>query len=138
MGIRDERRHWRGADEGEPPAEREPTLIEVLEKAGSRITTAFVIAGAIIGLAVWARPSPPHYEAVIDGSGRVVRIDTRSGAMLRCDGGYCQSILRPGQHLDRAPTTPAAPAASAASPPRLPAPAAAPAATTVPAAQPAR
>ena len=139
MGPRDERRAlW--DDDQEPVPEREPTIGEVIERAAGRVTTGLVIAGAVIGLAVWARPSPPRYDAVVSGDGHVIRIDTRSGSMISCDGGYCLSILRKGQHLDRAPTSRPAPAtpAPALAPPRPAAAPTAPAAQAAPAATPAR
>ena len=93
---------------------------EVAEKVAGRISTGLVIAAAIIGLAIYARPSPPRYQAVA-ADGRIVRIDTRSGTIIACEGGRCATVLRRGQRLDRNPAPaalpkPAAPAAQPALP----------------------
>ena len=85
----------------------------------------------MIALAIYARPAPPRYEAVI-GDGKVVRIDTRTGTMIQCDERACRTILRRGQPLaanpyrrlparDEARPAPAVPAPAPA--PALPAPA---------------
>ncbi|HEY5711806.1 MAG TPA: hypothetical protein VIT38_07915 [Allosphingosinicella sp.] len=131
MALRDEGRpFWRGREDRE--TEREMTVGELIDRVTGRIVTGLVIAAAMIGLAVYARPSPPHYDAVVAPDGKVVRINTESGAMLVCDGGYCQSILRPGQRLDRAPTT--RPERPAVAPSAAPGPALGPpAAATAPA-----
>jgi len=85
-------------DERRP--EREPSLGEVAEKFAGRMTTAAVLASAIIALAIYARPAPPRYEAVV-GDGKVVRIDTRTGSIISCDDERCALILRKGQRLAR-------------------------------------
>ncbi|HEX8621849.1 MAG TPA: hypothetical protein VF718_07740 [Allosphingosinicella sp.] len=112
------------------PPEAEPplSLSETVDMAIRRLSTAFVVAGAIVGLAVYARPGPPRFEAVVDGD-RIVRIDTRKGTIISCQAQQtCQLILKSGQRLSRIKRTDA-PAAPRALP--------APAAPTPPAAAPA-
>ena len=128
------------AFEKEPPAERpepEPTLLEVVEKAGRQIGTALVVGAAFIALAIYARPGPPRYQAFGAGA-ELVRIDTRSGAMIACGGGQCYNVHKMGEHIARqAPTLPSLPTPAApAAVPAIPAPAApaAPSAPTAPAA----
>jgi hypothetical protein len=77
--------------------EGEPKLAELVEKITTRISTSLVLAGAIIGLGVYAgRPATPRYEAVALGD-KVVRVDTRSGAMIACDAAaHCTTIYKRG------------------------------------------
>jgi hypothetical protein len=105
------------------PASRGPLLGEAIDGAVRKITTGIVIAGAIVGLAVYARPGPPRFDAFPMGE-KIVRVDMRTGTIIACEGRQtCQLILRKGQRLTRisrtddlpkpAPATPlpAAPAA---------------------------
>ncbi len=93
------------------------------------MTTAVVIAGAIVGLAIYARPGPPRYEALVEGD-RIIRIDTRKGTILSCEGQQtCQLIVRSGQRLTRVKRTDAPAQPKALPKPAVPSPpAAAPAA----------
>ena len=110
------------------PAEPQPSMSEVIEAGIRSVTTGVVIAGAIVGLAIYARPGPPRFEALVEGD-RIVRIDTRKGTIISCEGQQtCQLILRSGQRLTRVKRTD-----SPAQPQALPKPAA----TTPPAAAPA-
>lgn len=109
----------------EPPA----SMSEVIEAGIRSVTTGVVIAGAIVGLAIYARPGPPRFEALVDGD-RIVRIDTRKGTIISCEGQQtCQLILKRGQRLARVKRTdaPAQPQALPKPAPATP-PAAAPAA----------
>jgi hypothetical protein len=73
-------------------------LPELVDRLGRRIASALVIAGALIGLAIYWRPGPLRYQAVAAGS-QVVRLDTRSGTMIACEADQCGIVLRHGQHL---------------------------------------
>ncbi len=110
--------------------EREPPLRELIDLASRRIVTGLVLAGAAIGLAIYAQPGPPRYEAIAAPDGRIIRIDTKSGTVLACEGRTCMTVVRRGQRLVRelpAKALPAPVQAPAAAPPRaLPAPAPAP------------
>jgi hypothetical protein len=104
------------------PDPTQSPMSEVVEAGIRRGATALVIAAAIVGLALYARPGPPRFEALVDGN-RIVRIDTRKGTIISCEGQQtCQLILRSGQRLVRvkrtdAPAPPKAlPAPSAATP----------------------
>ena len=108
---------------------------ELIESALRKIITAIVIAGALIALAIWSRPSP-HYQVAV-GDGRIVRINTQSGAVIACEGEICAIVLQRGKHLDRhlpARALPA-PAAAPAQAPAAAAPAPAPPAQAAPAAR---
>jgi hypothetical protein len=108
--------------------EEPATLLEVVEKAGRQIGTGLVVGAAFVALAIYARPGPPRFQAVASGSD-VVRIDTRSGAMISCTGGQCYSVRKPGDKTGKIPPpAPSAPpkAAVPALPPAAPAPAPAP------------
>ena len=109
-----------------PPQRREPEspLREAIDLAGRRLVTGLVIAGASIGLAIYARPGPPHYEAIAAPDGRIIRIDTRSGTVIACDGRTCMTVVRRGQSLHRElPAKALPPPIPAARPQALPAPA---------------
>ena len=108
---------------------REPALAELVDAVLRKLVTAIVIAGAIIAIAIYARPAPPRYQAAV-GDGVIVRIDTRSGTIIACEAGHCATVLRRGQHLERSLPRPAAPAPQALpapAPTAVPAPAPAPA-----------
>lgn len=93
-----------------PPEEL--SLADIVENAARKIVTALVIAGGLIALAVYFRPSPPRYQAAV-GDGQIVRVDTRSGTVIACEGERCYRVLRPGQELDEAPRPKALPAPAA-------------------------
>src|SRR4051794_41105935 len=115
----------RGAtrEDGMADDDGEPTMVELLDKASRRVTAALLMAGALIAIAVYARPSPPHYS-VAAADGRVVRVDTRTGAMISCGAEGCLSVHRSGGHIDLHASLPK-PAVPATTP--APAPAALPA-----------
>lgn len=105
------------------PSEPEPTLTETIEAGIRSVTTGLVIAGAIVGLAIYARPGPPRFEALVDGD-RIIRVDTRKGTIISCEGQQtCQRILKSGQRLstvkrtDAPPQPKALPGPAAATPP---------------------
>lgn len=103
---------------------REPTTAELVDMALRKIVTALVIAAALIALAIYARPAPPRYQAVAAPDGRILRIDTRKGTILACEGRRCMTVVRRGQSLVRELPAKALPAPQ---PQALPAPAPAPA-----------
>jgi hypothetical protein len=95
------------------PGARSLAMGEAIDGAVGKITTGIVIAGAIIGLAVYARPGPPRYDAFASGN-QIVRIDTRTGAIIACEGERtCQLVLRKGQRLTRIKRTDELPAPAA-------------------------
>jgi hypothetical protein len=121
----------------EPP--RSP-LGDTIDLAVRRIMTSIVVAGAIVGIAVYASggDEAPRYQ-VTAGDGRVIRVNTDSGTVIACEGArleHCAIVLRRGQDLDEdlppraLPGHPAPPAL-----PAVPAPGAeaAPPAPTAPA-----
>lgn len=102
------------------PVPRSTMMGEAIDAAVGKITTGIVIAGAIVGLAVYARPGPPRYDAFAFGD-RIVRVDGRTGTIIACEGTQtCQLVLRRGQRLERIRRTNASPQ------PALPKPAATP------------
>ena len=92
-------------------------LGEAIDGAVGKITTGIVIAGAIVGLAVYARPAPPRYDAFAVGEpdrpGRS-RAPARSSPARAQQ--TCQLVLRKGQRLTRIKRTDALPAPAAATP----------------------
>jgi hypothetical protein len=115
-----------------PEPERRDAEAELIDGALRKIITAIVIAAALIALAIYSRPGPPRYQAVAAPDGRIIRVDTRKGTILACDGDQCWTVVRSGQHLAHNPGRPALPAPAAPAP--RPAPAAAPAPAPAPAA----
>ena len=83
-------------DSREP--DREPTLNEIVDLAMRRMAAALLIAGGLIAIAIYARPGPPRYDAFATPTG-IVRIDTKSGKMIACDGGRCMTVLERHQRL---------------------------------------
>ncbi len=131
------------------PSAPEPSLAETVDGAVRRIATSIAIAGIAVALAIYARPGPPRFEAFATEQG-IVRVDTRKGTVIGCEGGRCMVLLRSGQDLAPNPNVdeegranPPLPAparlreteAPAESPPATPtkAPAQAPAAVPAPA-----
>jgi len=100
----------------------EPSLSDLADNALRKIVTAIVLSGGIVALAIYSRPAPPRYQAIV-GDGQIVRIDTRTGTVIACEENRCMQIVRRGQHLVR--SLPHAPAAKQDVQPRQ-APAAAP------------
>jgi len=97
------------SNEAGTAGETEPSFGDIAESISRKIVSAIVIAAAIIGLAIYARPAPPRYQAVA-ADGRLVRIDTRNGTMIACGpAGECVLVLRHGQHIERAPNRKALP-----------------------------
>ncbi|HEU0099526.1 MAG TPA: hypothetical protein VFQ67_12220 [Allosphingosinicella sp.] len=87
---------------------RSTMMGEAIDAAVGKITTGIVIAGAIIGLAVYARPGPPRFDAFAFGN-QIVRVDGKTGTIIACEGRQtCQLVLRKGQRLERIPRTSAA------------------------------
>jgi hypothetical protein len=87
------------------PDRRSPMLGEAIDSAVGKITTGIVIAGAIVGMAVYARPGPPRFDAFVVGE-KIVRIDKVKGTIISCEGRQtCQLVLQKGQRLQRIPRT---------------------------------
>lgn len=100
-----------------------PTMIgEAIDGAVRKITTGIVIAGALVGLGIYARPGPARYDAFAFGN-QIVRVDGRTGTIIACEGTRtCQLVLRRGQRLERVKRTNALARPVAATPlPALPA-----------------
>lgn len=95
--------------------ERRGTMIgEAIDGAVRRITTGIVIAGALIGLGIYARPGPARYDAFAFGD-QIVRVDGRTGTIIACEGTRtCQIVLRRGQRVERIKRTNALPKPAAA------------------------
>jgi len=108
--------------------EADLSLGELVDKASRRVTTAVLMAGALVAISIYARPGPPRYD-VAAADGRVVRVDTRKGDVISCGADGCISVHRPGGRIERHGKLPALPAPAAA--PVAPAPQ--PAAQPVPA-----
>lgn len=121
-------RRYRSAAE----PERRDAESDMIDAALRKIITAIVIAGALIALAIWSRPSPRYQVAV--GDGRIVRINTQSGTVIACEGETCAIVLQRGRHLERHLMEHALPAPAAAPAPAAPRPQAAPAPAPAPAA----
>jgi hypothetical protein len=122
--------------------ERQSPLGEIIDGAVRRLSTSIAIAGALIALAIYARPGPPRFQAFATPAG-IVRIDMRSGTVIGCEAGRCMTLLRRGQPLapnpNRNPKALAPPAATPApqsGQKALPSPAAAPALPTNPVPEP--
>ena len=79
--------------------DEEPPFAEIVDTAIRRIVTSVVIAGAVIGLAIYSRPSPPRYQ-VTAADGRVYRINSKSGTVVGCQGERCAIVLQRGQDLE--------------------------------------
>lgn len=100
---------------------RSARLGEAIDGAVRKITTGIVIAGGIIGLAVYARPGPPRFDAFAFGD-QIVRVDGRTGTIIACEGTRtCQLVLRKGQRLERIQRAKALPAPAATPQPATPA-----------------
>jgi hypothetical protein len=82
-----------------PDPERDLTTAELAQKIARTIATAFIVAGAFIALAIYSRPAPQRYQAFATDDGRIVRIDTKTGGMVGCEGGTCFTIRKRGQDL---------------------------------------
>jgi hypothetical protein len=107
----------------EPADEPEPSLGEIIDRASRRLTFALIVAGAVIAIGdVSSRPSMPRYQAFALGD-QVIRLNTRSGSIVACDGLKCVTVHRQGQSIERRSAQKASPLSQA--PAQLPAKAAA-------------
>jgi len=111
------------------PNDSRAALADAIDLAARRIMTGLVVAGAVIGLAVYSRPGPPRYEVDVAGS-TVIRTNVRSGTVLACEGQRCYVVVERGQDLEDGPVAAekALPAPRPEQPKTLPAADAAPAA----------
>ncbi|HYG48917.1 MAG TPA: hypothetical protein VD846_13375 [Allosphingosinicella sp.] len=97
------------------PAPRGAMLGEAIDGAVRKITTGIVIAGALIGLGIYAHPEP-RFDAFAFGD-QIVRVDGKTGTIIACEGTRtCQLVLRKGQRLDRIKRTSALPKPAPATP----------------------
>ena len=103
------------------PVEREPNLNEIVDLGMRRMAAALVIAGGVIGLAIYAQPGPPRYDAFATPTG-IVRIDRSNGKMIACEGGRCMTVLERHQRLAPNPNVLKKPKPAPAPTPALPAP----------------
>ena len=110
-----------------PAAEPPMTLDEIVDRAGRRIATGLILAGAFVGLGIYWQPAPPRFQMIASGN-QILRIDTRKGTIIGCEGGRCTTVLRHGDHLSPRVTVSAGPKPAA-----IPAPAAPPAPASPPA-----
>ena len=102
------------------PDRRGRMMGEAIDSAVGKITTGIVIAGMIVGVAVYARPGPARFEAFAVGE-KIVRVDKVKGTIITCEGQQtCQLVLQKGQRLQRVPRTKIDYKAASATP--LPAP----------------
>jgi hypothetical protein len=92
---------------------------DAIERAVRTIATGIIIAGAIVGAAVYSRPAPPRFDAFAVGE-KIVRVDMKKGTIISCETGKkCELILEHGQKLavpNRSPPAlpkPATPSAAA-------------------------
>ncbi|HYD39155.1 MAG TPA: hypothetical protein VEA60_16170 [Allosphingosinicella sp.] len=105
-----------------PDAPDEPpmTLSETVDLAMRRLSIAIVAAAAIVGIAIYKQPGPPRFEAFAVG-GQIVRVDTRKGTIIACEGTrVCQIVLQRGQRANPIRRSDSAPAPAIA-PPAAPA-----------------
>jgi hypothetical protein len=68
---------------------------ELIDKASRRLTTAVLMAGGLIAISIYAKPEGPHYS-VAAADGRVIRVNSRNGAMVSCGNDGCITIRKPG------------------------------------------
>ena len=100
-------------EELEREREREPeaTVGDVIDAAVRKIVTAVVIAGGLIGLAIFSSrggdPSPDYQVTAADG--RMYRVTTESGRVVACEGTHCWEMLDRGQDLEDGPPATEAP-----------------------------
>jgi len=98
------------------PDPRGRGLGESIDAAVGKITTGIVIAGAIVGLAIYAKPDQSRFDAFAFGD-QIVRVDGRTGTIIACEGNRtCQLVLRKGQRLERIRRTDGLPAPAPATP----------------------
>ena len=90
-----------------PTAGEARQFAEIAERVGRSIATGFVIGTFFIALAIYERPGPPRFQAFAAGT-EIVRLDTREGNLIACEGGQCINVRHPGQDLAKALPQPGA------------------------------
>lgn len=74
------------------------SFADLADRISKRVATAIVIAGAMVGLAIYWKPAPSHFEAFAAG-GEVFRINNKSGTILACNAARCMTVVQRGQRL---------------------------------------
>ena len=69
-----------------------------MDRISRRISTAILIAGALIGLGIYARPTPNDFDAFVAG-GEMFRVNGKTGTVIACNATRCMSVVRRGQRL---------------------------------------
>ncbi len=82
----------------EKPTESASSLGEAADRISKRISSAIVIAGALIGLAVYTKPVPNHFQAFAAG-GELFRVNAKSGTVIACNRVRCMTVVQRGQRL---------------------------------------
>jgi hypothetical protein len=93
--------------------ERDPTLAELAQSIARTVATAFIVAGALIALAIYSRPAPQRFSAFAAEDGRIIRVDARKGTVLACQSGDCYVVVKRGQRLVKSPERQALPSKAA-------------------------
>ncbi|HST35749.1 MAG TPA: hypothetical protein VLK25_03865 [Allosphingosinicella sp.] len=112
---------------GRRPDERtdRETVGDLVEAVTRKLTTAIVIAGALIALGIYSQDvEAPDYQIAASADGRVYRVNTESGSIVGCENNVCALLQRSSDDLaDKLPERPAVTAPPQQAQPALPAPA---------------
>lgn len=76
-------------------------MAQLVEMLGRRVSGAIVLAGALIGIGIYAggdEVEAPKYHAFA-ADGEVFRLNTESGTVIACNANRCTRILERGQDL---------------------------------------
>ena len=73
-------------------------LADIADRVSKRMATAVMIAGAVVGLAVYWKPAPTRFEAFVAG-GELFRVNTKTGTVIACNPNRCMTVVRRGQRL---------------------------------------
>ena len=90
-------------DRDDDAPESRGTVSDMLDLLSRRIGGAIVLAGALIGIGLYAGSGrggseAPRYQA-FSADGEVFRLNTDSGSIIACNANRCMQILRRGQDL---------------------------------------
>ena len=72
---------------------------DMVERSIRMIAIAIAMAGAMIALALYWRPSPPRYQVVTVGD-QVVRLNMHSGTMVACNVQKCGFVIHESRGID--------------------------------------
>lgn len=85
--------------DGDREPEQSAAAADMIERSIRQIAIAIVLAGALVALAIYWHPGPPHYQVVAMGD-QIVRLNMNNGTLVACNVQKCGLVLRESRGID--------------------------------------